>query len=74
MNVVMITEKQDTVAQYSCLNSGVFVITLQVQTGRRQQEFCTCDRASLYFFFYVNLRRLFGVLFLEALQDERAVS
>lgn len=29
MNVVMITEKQDTVAQYSCLNSGVFVITLQ---------------------------------------------
>lgn len=56
MNVVMITEKQDTVAQYSCLNSGVFVITLQVRTGRRQQEFCTCNRASLYFFFYVNLR------------------
>lgn len=51
MNVVMITEKQDTVAQYSCLNSGVFVITLQVQTGRRRQEFCTCNRASLYFSF-----------------------
>lgn len=30
MNVVMITDKQDTVAQYSSLKSGVFVVTLQV--------------------------------------------
>lgn len=29
MDVVMITEDQDAVAQYSCLNSGVYVISVQ---------------------------------------------
>lgn len=34
MNIVMITEDQEAVARYSCLNSGVYVITVQVRTGR----------------------------------------
>lgn len=31
MDVVMITEDQEAVAQYSSLNSGVYVISIQVR-------------------------------------------
>lgn len=64
MNVVMITEKQDTVARYSCLNSGVFVITLQVQTGRRPSSFYSKQIYSSW---------MYGELFiLEVQQETRA--
>lgn len=33
MDVVMITEDQDTVARYGCLNAGVYVITVQVRNS-----------------------------------------
>lgn len=35
INVVMITEDQDAVAQYCHLTAGVYVITVQVRTRRR---------------------------------------
>lgn len=50
-NVVMITEKQDVVARYSCLNCGVFAITLQVQKGRSHLEFCISS--GFYFKIYL---------------------
>lgn len=41
INVLMITEDQDTVAQYCNLTAGVYVITVQVRTppSPRRQEF-----------------------------------
>lgn len=35
INVVMITEDQEAVAQYCNLTAGVYVITVQVRTRRR---------------------------------------
>lgn len=71
MNVVMITEKPDTVARYSCLNSGVFVITLQVHTGRSLLEFCISNQVVFYYLKNKkgNALWLYGELFLEVQQE-----
>lgn len=50
MDVVMITEDQDTVARYSCLNSGVYVITVQVRMGRKHYGHNRFSRSDQVFF------------------------